>query len=255
MPARRRKRRSPVHRGLRWLAAIGAALALAYLLFVLGRGRPQDTPWAALDLAQPIGLFTGRKLAALDAEPGQCRILLEKAGIRFQRFEQPAPPPCGIANGVRLVAGGARTTDYAPRDPATTCPVAAALALWEWEVVQPAARRHLRTSVSAIDQLGTYSCRRINGREDGAWSEHATANAIDIAGFRLADGRRLTLLGDWSPAGDEDDRREAAFLREVRDGACGLFATVLSPDYNAQHADHLHLDQADRGAMAWRACR
>jgi hypothetical protein len=40
----------------------------------------------------------------------------------------------------------------------------------------------------------------------------------------------------------------------VRDGACRLFATVLSPDYNAAHRDHLHLDEAKRGAM-WRACR
>ena len=34
-----------------------------------------------------------------------------------------------------------------------------------------------------------------------------------------------------------------------------LFATVLSPDYNAAHRDHLHLDQAARGAWGWRACR
>ena len=47
----------------------------------------------------------------------------------------------------------------------------------------------------------------------------------------------------------------AAFLREVRDGACDLFATVLSPDYNAAHADHFHLDQAARGAIGWRGCR
>ncbi|WP_375292508.1 extensin family protein, partial [Sphingomonas melonis] len=84
----------------------------------------------------------------------------------------------------------------------------------------------------------------------GTWSEHATADAVDIAGFRLADGRRITVVGDWTGSGDK-----AAFLREVRDGACRLFATTLSPDYNAAHRDHLHLDQADRGAMGWRACR
>ena len=52
--------------------------------------------------------------------------------------------------------------------------------------------------------------------------------------------------------GDPAERR---FLRRVRDGACGLFATVLSPDYNAAHRDHLHLDQADRGMGGWRSCR
>jgi hypothetical protein len=60
----------------------------------------------------------------------------------------------------------------------------------------------------------------------------------------------VTVVGDWKGEGER-----AAFLREVRDGACDLFATVLSPDYNAAHRDHLHLDQARRGAMGWRACR
>ena len=48
---------------------------------------------------------------------------------------------------------------------------------------------------------------------------------------------------------------EATFLREVRTGACDLFATVLSPDYNAAHRDHLHFDQADRGGTGWGLCR
>jgi hypothetical protein len=100
-----------------------------------------------------------------------------------------------------------------------------------------------------IDHFGSYSCRRIYGRDAGTWSEHATADAVDVAGFRLADGRRITVVGDWRREG-----AKAAFLHEVRDGACQLFATTLSPDYNAAHRDHLHLDQADRTA-GWRACR
>jgi hypothetical protein len=131
-----------------------------------------------------------------------------------------------------------------------SCPAAAALALWEWHVVQPAAQRHLGQRVVAVEHIGTYRCRRVNGRAEGDWSEHATANAIDVAAFRLADGRRVSVLTGWPGGG-----AEAAFLREVRDGACRLFATVLSPDYNAAHRDHLHLDQAARGARGWRGCR
>jgi len=66
----------------------------------------------------------------------------------------------------------------------------------------------------------------------------------------LSDGRRISVVGDW-----QGDDAKARFLRQVRDGACDLFATTLSPDYNAAHRDHLHLDQAARGAMGWRACR
>ena len=63
-----------------------------------------------------------------------------------------------------------------------------------------------------------------------------------MAGFVLEDGRRVTVAADWNGEG-----KDAAFLHRARDEACGIFGTVLSPDYNAAHADHLHLDQAARG--------
>jgi len=137
-----------------------------------------------------------------------------------------------------------------PASVAPSCPVAAAIRLWEWHVVQPAALRLLGQPVRTVMHFGAYSCRRMYGRDTGAFSEHATADAIDIAGFVLDDGRRITVAADWNGEG-----KDAAFLRAVRDGACGLFSTVLSPDYNAAHRDHLHLDQAERGATGWRACR
>jgi hypothetical protein len=233
------------------LVAAAIALTLALVLWAGARGRPQDLPWTRLDLAQPIGLFTGRKLTALGGDFPRCRALLERAGVRY------APLParreratCGYDDGVRLTAGGARTIGFGPTGLGTSCPVAAALAVWEWEVVQPAARARLGTTVTVVEHFGSYSCRRIYGRDAGTWSEHARANALDVAGFRLADGRRITVARDWR--GDDADAR---FLRDVRDGACRLYATVLSPDYNAAHRDHLHLDQAGRGGAGWRACR
>jgi hypothetical protein len=123
-----------------------------------------------------------------------------------------------------------------------SCPLAAALYVWEREVVQPAARELLGSEVTQIDHFGTFSCRRVYGREDGAYSQHAMANAIDVAGFRLADGRRITVVGDF-----RDDGAKGAFLRRVRDGSCDLMRGVLSPDYNAAHRDHLHLDMGPYG--------
>jgi hypothetical protein len=218
----------------------------------LVREEPERFPWTALNLADPIGPFTGRKLADLTDDPRNCRALLNNAGLA----ETAAPvlgarePDCRVDDGVRIRPEDAAAIDYAPAGLITSCPVAAALALWEREVVQPAARRRFGQEVIRIDHAGSFSCRRIYGRASGAYSEHATADAIDITGFRLADGTRISVLRDWEASGEK-----AAFLREVRDGACDLFSTVLSPDYNAAHADHFHLDQAERGAMGWRGCR
>lgn len=82
-------------------------------------------------------------------------------------------------------------------------------------------------------------------REKAARSQHATANALDIAGFRLADGRTVNVLRDWP-----QDNTDARFLRQVRDDACEVFNVVLSPDYNAAHRNHFHLD-----AGPWWVCR
>jgi len=223
-------------------------LALALLLFAALRGRPQDLPWTPLDLSQPIGMMTGRKLAGLTSDFPRCRALLDQAGVRYTVLPPRRYGTCSYADAVRFAPGGARRTAYAPADPGMSCPVAAGLSVWEWNVVQPAARRLLGSPVVAIEHFGTYNCRRIGGGNN--WSEHATADAIDIAGFRLADGQRITVAANW-----KGDGPEATFLHQVRNGACKLFATTLSPDYNAAHHDHLHLDQAERGEFGWRACR
>jgi hypothetical protein len=219
-------------------------------LIAVSNRHPEDVPWAELDLARPVGAFTGRKVAALGGEGARCRALLRRAGIRFVALPRRGGGQCGYDDGVRFSPGGARSLSYRPADLGTSCPVAAGLALWEWHVVQPAALRRFGTRVESVEHYGSYSCRRIYGRSEGAWSEHATANAVDVAGFRLADGRRISVVADW-----RGDGARALFLRDVRDGACRLFATTLSPDYNQAHRDHLHLDQARRGAIGWRVCR
>jgi hypothetical protein len=123
--------------------------------------------------------------------------------------------------------------------------VAAAWTLWERHALQPAARRHLGTEVAGLRHLGTYNCRNVNHAATGRRSEHATANAIDLAAFVLADGREVRLSRDWNGGPPE-----AGFLRAVRDGACRWFRGVLGPDHNAAHADHFPLDMGP-----WQACR
>jgi hypothetical protein len=228
-----------------------AALALG-ALFLYGHARrhPEDMPWTALDLTRPVGAFTGRKLAGLTEDAPRCRALLRRAGVTFTALPARRDgPQCGYAGAVRLT-GGAQDIAWRPAGLGTECAVAAGLVLWEWHVVQPAARRHFGQGVARIEHFGSYNCRRMYGRDEGNWSEHARANAVDVAAFVLDDGTRIRLVDDW-----EGNGPRASFLREVRDGACDLFATVLSPDYNAAHRDHLHLDQADRGTLGWRACR
>jgi hypothetical protein len=226
--------------------ALGVAIALASLAQL--RRSSQDLPWSQLDLTEPFGAFTGRKLAGLTRDAPRCLSLMALAGIHYTALPPVRAEQCGYDDAVRFIAGGPRTIAFTP-PVGTSCPVAAGLALWEWHVVQPAALRHFGQHVTSIDHYGSFSCRRMYGRSSGDWSEHATADAIDIAGFTLERGVHIRVRRDW-----RGERRRAAFLRDVRDGACKLFSSVLSPDYNLAHADHLHLDQAERGEKSWRIC-
>ena len=126
-----------------------------------------------------------------------------------------------------------------------TCPLSVGMGMFIRDVVQPAAVRDLHTELIEIDHLGSFACRNIVGGHTDRLSEHAAANAIDVAGFVFRDGERVTVERDWRGGGNK-----AQFLHDVRNGACGIFHVVLSPDFNAAHKTHLHLDMG-----AYRMCR
>ena len=224
---------------LTWLST-GRIVALLVLCALVLAGRswleenPQHNPWAPLDLRDPTGFATASKISALRGDPQQCRAVLNRSDVYFTSLAPTGEGECARPDRLQL-----DDTSLSPGDAETTCPVAVGLVLWLEKDVQPIAESQFGTSVARVEQLGTYSCRRMYGAASGRWSEHATGNAIDISAFVLEDGRRISLLADWN-GNDEDAAR---FLRDVRDAACGRFGTVLSPDYNAAHADHFHFDQ------------
>ncbi|WP_245629216.1 extensin family protein [Celeribacter indicus] len=202
---------------------------------------PEWNPVVPLKIAHPLTPLTVWKLGRAEEEFATCLAALE-GGAELERMEPyQGPGACGIAARVRLSAVGPSGLDPVE----TSCPVALRLAMWNRHGVQPAAQEIFGQPVSVIRQLGSYNCRPVrtpSGRSTRL-STHATAEAIDISGFDLADGRRIRLLSDWSDGGDAQ-----RFLRAVRDSACTYFATTLSPDYNNLHADHFHLQSRGRGA-------
>lgn len=186
-----------------------------------------------LDLAEEIGPLTRVKLDR--AEGPFCRAILGNGGVAFRDVpEQTSGAFCSRRDAVVLTSG---LTPLVPRGAVMTCNEALAYALWQRQVVQPAAQRRFGQAVRRIDHYGTYACRRMYGAGDTPVSQHASANALDIASFTLANGRTISVLKDWN-----DAAADGAFLHDVRDGACQVFDVTLSPDYNAAHRNHLHLD-------------
>ena len=180
------------------------------------------------------------------AEPARehaaCLAALGSLGVAFEPVEPVADetePGCGIARPLRVTSAG---EGIALRPEAILrCSAARAMGEWVRDHVAPAASRlPEREGLSGIDHGSAYACRRRGNRPGGKLSEHALGNALDVMGFRFADGSRLPV------APRTGDAAETRFQRTVREGSCEHFTTVLGPGSNAAHADHFHLDIARR---------
>jgi hypothetical protein len=123
------------------------------------------------------------------------------------------------------------------------CPIVSVLDHWIADSVQPAAQRWFGARVVEIKQISAYSCRGMNGNPSAHISEHAFGNALDIAAFTLADGRRITVKDGWHGLPEEQ-----GFLRDVQGAACQQFSTVLAPGSNQYHYDHIHVDLMRRAS-------
>jgi len=172
----------------------------------------------------------------------QCVAQLTAARVNFSPMpDKVQSAVCGLSQGGVLGADMGTVARMTPGQPEMTCRLALAVSIWRRQSLEPAAREILGSDVVQIDHFGAYACRNVNnGGVSNRVSAHAQAMALDVSGVRLRDGRRITLTGDWY-----GDTAEARFLRRIRDDACRVFGTVLSPDYNAVHRDHLHLEATD----------
>ena len=170
-----------------------------------------------------------------EASTRQCRSELAGEGVEFRALpDRRYEGGCSALGTVQLLDIGTGVTNLG----AMTCPLARQFTRWSREAVQPAASRWLGSRVERIETMGTYSCRGLNGQSAARLSEHAFANAVDVAAFVLADGRRVAVEQGWRGE-DESVRR---FLRAVHDSGCRSFNIGLGPDANAWHQDHMHFD-------------
>jgi hypothetical protein len=212
------------------------ALAVNFRLITLP---PHYDPFTPPDLRESPSWFRSLKLKNLDRDAQVCLQSIRQTGIANALLpDSGRGPDCFLEDTLMLD----RMSVAKIKSEQTRCNIAARLYLWERHVVQPAAQKYFGQGVKEIMHFGSYSCRTIARSHN--MSEHATANAFDISGLRLADGRLIGVFARFKGAGPE-----GKFLHEVRDGLCDYFNLTLSPDYNADHTDHFHVD------MGWvRGC-
>lgn len=205
---------------------------------------PQHLPWRKLNPEAPLGFATSSQFLRMSLAPSDVCMTLAKETNGFNSI--PADPKktnsiCGW--NVARVVYGSEAGMLRPGEANMQCPLAVGTYIWLREI-NNLAQKHLGSSLKHVYHVGTYSCRRQNGNNSGQWSEHAYANAWDITGFELEDGRIISVLNDWK----SKDKKRQKFLRNVRNKACKIFRVTLSPDYNKAHHDHFHVDMGPRTA-------
>ena len=216
--------RAPRLRSGRTSLVVLASLLLAAC--IPGGGR-EKTP--------PVSEPDRRAAQAPDKQTFQCLADLRAESVRFK----PLPDRffgngCTALGSVQLLDIGTPVTNLG----AMTCPLARQFGRWVREAVQPAANAWLDSKVVRIESYGTYACRPVNSRPGAKLSEHGRSNAVDIAVFVLADGRRISVKTGWS----DPDENVRDFLRAAHKAGCRRFSIGLGPDSDANHHDHLHFD-------------
>src|SRR5271156_3060116 len=208
--------------------------------------------WGFMPMRMRFGLALGLLLAGCVPEPSavrpaavavprpggltpyqQCLGDLDDLGIDFQLVPAfTTAQGCGFADGVKIASDGVDLN----RPTALSCELAVAFANFEYEWIEPLARRYLHQGVVRAYHAGTYACRDIRGNGKGL-SEHAHGRAIDLIGFDLTDGTVVNVGRDWAGPGPKSE-----FLHALAKHACARFDVVLTPGHDAYHHDHLHLD-------------
>lgn len=219
--------------------------AIVFLLLVAAGGLvyrflpAHYNPFAPLQLSDPPGRIAQFKLQRLT--PEDCAALLTQANQRRWISSQPVADSggdCPLQNVVRVRSFGdvALSSSFL-----ASCPLALSSARFVEQQAQPLAQAHFGSALRQIDHLGSYACRNIYNRADARRSEHASADALDIAAFRFASGQRVTVLNGWKQP------QTQPFLRQLLDSACLYYGNGLGPEYNAAHADHFHLGMRGYG--------
>jgi hypothetical protein len=211
------------------------ALLLVLLLAACGGGERRLPP-------RPVGSRPMTLNIPTPKETQACFADLSRVGIRYSPLpNRDYGGGCSLIGALQLIDIGLPVSGIK----GMRCGVARAFVGWARNAIAPAAHQMLGSDVVRVETMGTYACRNVVGSaaNSARLSGHATGSAVDVSAFILADGRRISIEKDWRTG----DGQVRAFLQTIRGSACKRFGTVLSPDYNAAHYNHLHLEDDHAG--------
>jgi hypothetical protein len=256
----------------RHLALFVIALSLAQPGFLLAQESadiplPRERPEAVTTTPAPD---TGPALPRERPNPATPQEAVDEAAVPGPEVEEPAAPPrdyqvacpavlngevtasalppihenmCGLQSPLSLEAVMANGRSVPLNAPVTTdCSMATALPGWIADVDRWLVATE-DTRIETVNVGTSYMCRNVNNARSGELSFHAFGDALDVIGFTLDDGRTIAVETAWPGTVEQGSR----IIRFAHDAACTHFTTVLGPEANELHRDHLHIDLGCHG--------
>jgi hypothetical protein len=221
-------------------AAVAGSRPLADAPYPRPQPQPREHPPASAPSATPKA-----SPAAEGSSPCLQRLTADVALVQALPAIE-GPGACGATDVVRLeavVTLDARRIALHP--PAVLrCNMAEALVRWLREEAAPLVAER-GAPPSSLTTATSFECRGRNRVAGAKPSQHGLANALDIRGFTLADGKAMGLT---DPAIAKDLRVR------LQETACTRFTTVLGPGSDGYHEDHIHLDLIERSG-GYRLCQ
>jgi hypothetical protein len=229
--------------------------SLSIVLFLVAACVVASAMEVPLPRAKPLPVANSPSRAPLpevlplhDAEawPSDCALRLAEIARFANEPTLNGPGQCGASDVVRLEGIMMPNSALVTVMPTATlrCPMAEAVAQWVRSDLGPA-MAELESPLAAITTHGSYECRGRNNAVGAKISEHGRGNALDLGPVRLANGSMVDLSKRSTPR---------LFRQRVRDAACRRFTTVLGPGSDPYHAEHIHVDLAER-THGYRMCQ
>lgn len=190
----------------------------------------------ALPIPPPVTVWPQKDIVLAQ---NKCHLIMDKVDATVKPIKPIRNGACGAAAPLMVSAVGAAGLQKVSISPAATlnCKFTARFAKWVKNDLQPLAVKYFNSPVSMVHNVASYSCRHRYNDKSRKISEHALANALDIAGFTLKNGTSISVLKHWP-----EDSEMSEFLKAVHKSACKNFIVVLGPEANEAHRNHFHFD-------------
>jgi hypothetical protein len=181
----------------------------------------------AVEAPKPDAWSDAQLIAALR----ECVRLLAPIAAEVEVSEPLKQDQCGAPAPVlvRRIGTGANQVEINP--PAVVnCAMVVGLHTWVEKTLQPIAQETLGSRITRLRSASGYACRNRVGSHNHAdrLSEHALANAIDIAGFTTADGRTIEVASSWGPTTSDEEAQRLATAR-AKEGALATDTKAEQP--------------------------